>query len=102
MQKIACLYDASQAVMSTFDLDEVLAQILGILRDYFQLQNGAIALVEEKTAELYVRAPFGRKKADARQKIGEGITYGAYSKLVAGVLLFEKLYYVEHLAPLVL
>lgn len=73
MQKIACLYDASQAVMSTFDLDEVLAQILGILRDYFQLQNGAIALVEEKTAELYVRAQFGRKKADARQKIGEGI-----------------------------
>jgi len=28
MQKIAILYDASQAVLSTFELDEVLQQIL--------------------------------------------------------------------------
>jgi hypothetical protein len=28
MQKIAILYDASQAVLSTFDLDEVLQRIL--------------------------------------------------------------------------
>src|SRR6267378_4862329 len=33
MQKIAILYDASQAVLSTFDLDEVLRQILVIVRD---------------------------------------------------------------------
>ena len=30
MQKIAILYDASQAVLSTFDLDEVLRQIVGL------------------------------------------------------------------------
>ncbi len=39
MQKIAILYDASQAVLSTFDLDEVLAKILDVLRDYFHLQK---------------------------------------------------------------
>ena len=30
MNKIAVLYDAGQAVLSTFDLDEVLQRILGI------------------------------------------------------------------------
>ena len=56
MQKIAILYDASQAVLSTFDLDEVLARILNILRDYFHLQNSAILLFDKKTQEFYVRA----------------------------------------------
>jgi nitrate/nitrite-specific signal transduction histidine kinase len=53
MQKISMLYDASQAVLSTFELDEVLQQILTIARDYFHLQNVAILLVDKE--ELYVR-----------------------------------------------
>ena len=48
MQKIAILYDASQAVLSTFDLDEVLRQILQIARDYFHLQNVAILLLDKE------------------------------------------------------
>lgn len=73
MQKIACLYDASQAIMSTFELDTVLAQILDIMRDYFQLENAAISLVDPARAELYVRAQFGRPEARARLRFGEGI-----------------------------
>ena len=49
MQKIAILYDASQAVLSTFDLDEVLQRILVIARDYFHLQNVAILLLDKET-----------------------------------------------------
>jgi len=56
MQKIAILYDASQAVLSTFALDEVLSQILSILRDYFHLQNSAILLLDKRSEEFYVRA----------------------------------------------
>jgi GAF domain-containing protein len=52
MQKIAILYDASQAVLSTFDLDEVLRQILQIARDYFHLQNVAILLLDKEKQEL--------------------------------------------------
>ena len=52
MQKIAILYDASQAVLSTFDLDEVLQQILTIARDYFHVQNVAILLLDEETKQL--------------------------------------------------
>ena len=52
MQKIAILYDASQAVLSTFDLDEVLQRILLIARDYFHLRNVAILLLDEETDQL--------------------------------------------------
>jgi diguanylate cyclase (GGDEF)-like protein len=81
MQKIAVLYDASQAALSTFDLDEVLQQILTIARDYFHLQNVAILLLDEETGELYVRRQVGWDAGQdkARIKVGMGIT-GAAAK----------------------
>src|ERR1700686_3988481 len=59
MQRVAILYDASQAVLSTFDLDEVLNQVLAIVRDYFHLQCGSIMLLDEASQKLLVRAHFG-------------------------------------------
>jgi diguanylate cyclase (GGDEF)-like protein len=59
MQKIAILYDASQAVLSTFDLDEVLRQILIIAREYFHLQNVAILLLDQETNQLRTRSQIG-------------------------------------------
>ena len=59
MQKIAILYDASQAVLSTFDLDEVLQRILIIARDYFHLQNVAILLLDKDTRQLCTRSQIG-------------------------------------------
>ncbi len=59
MQKIAILYDASQAVLSTFDLDEVLRQILIIAREYFHLQNVAILLLDRETNQLRTRSQIG-------------------------------------------
>ena len=79
MQKIAVLYDASQAVLSTFDLDEVLQQILTIARDYFHLQNVAILLLDAESGELYVRRQVGWDAGQdkARIKVGTGITGAA-------------------------
>jgi diguanylate cyclase (GGDEF)-like protein len=79
MQKIAILYDASQAVLSTFDLDEVLQQILVIARDYFHLQNVAILLLENETGELYVRRQVGWDEGQdkVRTRVGKGITGAA-------------------------
>ncbi len=59
MQKLATLYDASQAVLSTFDLDEIMRRILSILRDYFQVQHSAVFLLEEDSKELSPRVRFG-------------------------------------------
>jgi len=76
MQRVAILYDASQAVLSTFDLDEVLNQVLAIVRDYFHLQNGSILLLDEETQKLFVRASFGDTAPAANFPIpfGKGIT----------------------------
>ena len=79
MQKIALLYDASQAVLSTFELDEVLQQILVIAREYFHLQNVAILLLEKDTQQLVVRSQIGWDEGlDAVSlNVGEGITGAA-------------------------
>jgi diguanylate cyclase (GGDEF)-like protein len=76
MQKIAILYDASQAVLSTFDLDEVLQQILLIARDYFHLQNVAILLFDKDKGELFVRRQVGWDEGhdQVRLPVGQGIT----------------------------
>jgi diguanylate cyclase (GGDEF)-like protein len=75
MQKISILYDASQAVLSTFDPDEVLQQILNIARDYFHLENVTILLFDPETQELYPRSQIGWEESkDFRVKTGVGIT----------------------------
>jgi len=79
MQKISILYDASQAVLSTFDLDEVLQRILVIARDYFHLQNVAILLLDKESKELYVRRQIGWDIGHdkVRLGLGNGITGAA-------------------------
>lgn len=75
MQKIAILYDASQAILSTFDLDEVLNQILSIIRDYFQLQNGAVLLLDKNRSELFIRAHLGYMGVEGlRIPMGKGLS----------------------------
>lgn len=73
IQKIAILYDASQAILSTFDLDEVLNRILSIIKDYFQPRNGGVLLLDKNRQELYVRAQFGGD-SDNRIPLGQGLT----------------------------
>ncbi len=79
MQKIAILYDASQAVLSTFDLDEVLQQILSIIRDYFQVPHSAVLLLDEHSNELVQRSRSGwpPDAPTARIRLGKGIVGSA-------------------------
>jgi diguanylate cyclase (GGDEF)-like protein len=79
MQKIAILYDASQAVLSTFELDEVLQQILVIARDYFHLQNVAILLLDKEKQELNPRCVIGWDPGTdkTRLPLDQGITGAA-------------------------
>jgi diguanylate cyclase (GGDEF)-like protein len=81
-QKIAILYDASQAVLSTVDLDEVLNLILTIVRDYFQVQNGSVLLLDTPKQELYVRAHLGGGKQERgyRMSLSQGLV-GAAARL---------------------
>jgi diguanylate cyclase (GGDEF)-like protein len=82
VQRVTILYDASQAVLSTFDLDEVLRQILAIVRDYFNLENGSILLIEDEKKSLYVRTHFGSRDDvnNVQIPVGKGITGMAAAK----------------------
>jgi diguanylate cyclase (GGDEF)-like protein len=82
MQKIAFLYEAGQAVLSTFDLDEVLQRILQIARDYFHLQNGAVLLLDKKAQQLCVRSQIGWDESHDTicLKLYEGLTGAAAKK----------------------
>ncbi len=82
MPKIAVLYDAGQAVLSTFDLDEVLQRILAIARDYFHLRNVAILLLNRETQELFVRSQVGwdEGKDVIHLRADQGITGAAASR----------------------
>ncbi len=82
MQKIAILYDASQAVLSTFDLDEVLQRILVIARDYFHLQNVAILLQDNETGQLRTRSQIGGEPGfeGVRVEVGAGLIGAAAQK----------------------
>jgi diguanylate cyclase (GGDEF)-like protein len=74
MQKIAVLYDASQAVLSTFELDEVLDQILAIVRDYFHMEGGSILLLDKERKLLKARRGFGKEPCDVEIPLGQGLT----------------------------
>lgn len=82
MPKIAVLYDAGQAVLSTFDLDEVLQRILAIARDYFHLQNVAILLLDKEAQQLCVRSQIGWDPGKDKVRLGhnEGLTGAAALK----------------------
>lgn len=82
MNNIAVLYDAGQAVLSTFDLDEVLQRILGIAHDYFHLRNVAILLLDKQPQQLYVRSQIGWDEGQdqIRMSPGHGITGAAALK----------------------
>jgi diguanylate cyclase (GGDEF)-like protein len=76
MNNIAVLYDAGQAVLSTFDPDEVLQRILAIARDYFHLRNVAIVLLDKPSQQLYVRSQIGWDEGQdkVRFPLGLGIS----------------------------
>ncbi|HLH07224.1 MAG TPA: GAF domain-containing protein, partial [Terriglobales bacterium] len=75
MQKIAILYDASQAVISTFDLDEVLNRIVQIVQDYFHLHRVAIFLADHDSGALNLRthAGWGRSDLPMTIELGTGL-----------------------------
>ncbi len=82
MPKLAVLYDAGQAVLSTFDLDEVLQRILAIARDYFHLPNVAILLLNKDAQQLSVRSQIGWDAGKDKILLGQhdGITGAAVLK----------------------
>ena len=79
MLDIAALFEASQAVLSTFEPDEVLQRILAIARDHFHLRNVAVLLLDQDTQQLCVRSQIGWDAGKDKIRLGmfEGLTGAA-------------------------
>src|SRR5260370_19463101 len=63
-RKIALENDASQAVLSSVDLDEGLHQILAIIRDHFPLQSATVLLLDKAKQNLVVLAHLGHSQLE--------------------------------------
>src|SRR5262249_29419512 len=81
-QKIAIVQDASQAVLASVDLDDVLRQILCIIRDHFPLQSATVLLLDKSKQNLLIRAYLGhcQPEADFFIPLEKGLT-GAAARL---------------------
>ena len=75
MQKLALLYETTQKILSTFDLDEVLERILAVAKDYFRLPISAVWLRDPRGHDLYRRASSGwpEEVRPGRLPIGHGL-----------------------------
>src|SRR5439155_12586208 len=74
VRDVAVLQEATEMILSSVDLDTVLHHILLIVRNYFDISNCAVLLVDGSSSELYVRAQNGydaNHSSHSRIKIGE-------------------------------
>ena len=75
-RKLGTLVDVSQALVSSLNLQAGLSGVLGILGRRCGAIRGTIALLDDRTGELVVRAGLGltREGQSTRYASGEGIT----------------------------
>jgi len=77
LQELTTLYEISNALTSSLDLESILKEIFGILHRQMGMERGTITLLDEKTLELSIRVAYGippQSRKRGRYKIGEGIT----------------------------
>jgi Nif-specific regulatory protein len=77
LEDITCLYEATKVLASSADLREGLEQIMAIIAEHKNMQNGTVTIINPLTGQLEIEVAHGMS-AEARKrgkyKIGEGIT----------------------------
>src|SRR5260370_32243153 len=78
-RKIALVNDASQVVLSSVDLEEVLHQILDNIRHQFPLKSAPVLLLDKAKQNLVVRAHLGHSQLEPgfRVPVEKGLTGAA-------------------------
>ncbi len=75
--RIACLYEVTTSIHSTFDLRKSLYKVLDILSEHLGMNRGSITLLNPKTSEIHIELAHGisvAAKTKGRYRLGEGIT----------------------------
>jgi Nif-specific regulatory protein len=80
-RKLGTLVDVSQALAGHLNLQGGLADVLEILGRRCSAVRGSVALLDDRTGELQVKAGIGAGQGDpARYHLGEGITGGVAAR----------------------
>jgi Nif-specific regulatory protein len=75
--KVACLYEITDALHSTLDLRKSLNKVLDLLSVELGMIRGSITLLNPENSEIHIELAHGispSAKRKARYKLGEGIT----------------------------
>jgi len=72
-RKLHFLMDATKALASTLDLDELLGRILDVAKAQADAERGTLFLVDEKTEEIWSLIAHGLEKREIRLPLGRGI-----------------------------
>lgn len=75
--ELATLYQISQAINSSTDLELVMSRVLGILHDQLAMERGTLTLLDSQTGELSIEVAHGLGEDEikrGRYRIGEGVT----------------------------
>ncbi|MDY7041929.1 MAG: GAF domain-containing protein, partial [Chloroflexota bacterium] len=79
LAEVSTLYTVAQQTTTSLDLDEVLGDIVRIIKRVLACRGCCIFLVDQKKQELSIRAASGlseKWRDEARLKVGEGISGG--------------------------
>jgi len=77
VQELTALYEISKAINSSFDLEDIMKEIMNTLHHKMGMERGTLTLLDSRTQELSIEIAHGldRKEIDrGRYRIGEGIT----------------------------
>ncbi len=77
VQELSVLYEISNALNSSFNLEEVMHRIMDILHGKMGMERGTLTLLDARTNELIIEVAHGLEKEEierGRYRVGEGIT----------------------------
>ncbi len=72
-RKLRFLMEATKALASTLNLDELLGRILDVAKTQADAERGTLFLVDEKTEEIWSLIAHGLEKREIRLPLGRGI-----------------------------
>lgn len=77
IQELSALYEISQALHSSTNLEEVMNKVMETLHEKLGMERGTLTLLDSKTGALEIELAHGLEKSEierGRYKVGEGIT----------------------------
>ncbi len=75
--ELTTLYEISQAIHASLDLEEIMNQVMDILHKKMGMERGTLTLLDVRTNELIIEVAHGLGKKEierGRYRVGEGIT----------------------------